>query len=60
MLVHRENEALKQENRMLRDKVAILEQELNHMNNTRPQEHELAAIRQELETEQRHRYERDN
>ena len=32
MLVYKENEQLKQENRMLRDKVNLLDQELNLVN----------------------------
>ena len=60
LLVARENEALKNENRMMRDKVAILEGEVNHMNATRPQEHEFAAIRAELENEKRVRFEQQS
>lgn len=35
-LVQKENEALKQENRMLRDKLTILEEEINLVRNQRP------------------------
>ena len=31
-LVYKENEALKQENRMLRDKIILLDEEINRMN----------------------------
>ena len=60
MLMARENEALKNENRMLRDKVSILEAEVNHMNATRPQEHEFSAVRAELENEKRVRFEQQS
>ena len=60
MLMARENEALKNENRMLRDKVSILEAEVNHMNASRPQEHEFSAVRAELENEKRVRFEQQS
>lgn len=47
MLVYKENEALKQENHMLRDKVAILDEEVNRLNVGRVVEADLRALREE-------------
>ena len=47
MLVYKENEALKQENRMMRDKVAILEEELERLNQSRPHETDMRALQEE-------------
>lgn len=44
MLVYKENEALKQENRMLRDKVAILDDELNRADANRGLEMDYRAL----------------
>lgn len=46
MLVYKENENLKNENRMLRDKVQILEEEIHHMagNDPRPLHEELDRL----------------
>ena len=47
MLVYKENEALKQENHMLRDKLAILDEEVNRLNVGRVMEADLRALREE-------------
>ena len=47
MLVYKENEALKQENHMLRDKVAILDEEVNRLNVGRVVEADMRALREE-------------
>ena len=47
LLVYKENEALKQENRMMRDKVTILEEELHRLNETRPHDADVRALQEE-------------
>ena len=48
MLIYKENETLKQENTMLKDKVAILDQELMNFEATRPTEHQIRGLHDEL------------
>jgi len=47
MLVYKENEALKQENRMLRDKVAMLDDEMNRGNVNRALDGDYRALQDE-------------
>ena len=47
MLVYKENEALKQENRMLRDKVAMLDDEMNRVGANRAMEGDYRALQEE-------------
>lgn len=49
ILVYKENEALKQENHMLRDKVLILEDEINRSNQQRPSNQDYRAIQDEVD-----------
>lgn len=49
MLVYKENEQLKQENRMLRDKVTLLDQEINLIHAQRVPDSEARAMREEIE-----------
>ena len=49
MLVFKENEQLKIENRMLRDKVTLLDQEINLINAQRVPEGEHRAMRDEID-----------
>ena len=49
MLVYKENEALKQENRMLRDKVAILDEEINRLSANRPYEADFRVLQDEVD-----------
>ena len=51
MLVYKENEALKQENRMLRDKATILDEEINRMNANRAFEADYRALQEEVDTD---------
>lgn len=59
LLVYKENEALKQENRMMRDKVTILEEELDRLNQTRPHETDMRALKEEAERLNRALIEKD-
>ena len=59
LLVYKENEALKQENRMMRDKVTILEEELDRLNQTRPHEADMRALEEEAQRLNRALIEKD-
>ena len=48
MLVYKENETLKQENRMLRDKVVILEDEINRFGNQQSFAQNTQALEEEI------------
>jgi hypothetical protein len=43
-MIHNENELLKQENRMLREKVMVLEEEIDRLSMQRPHEGELRML----------------
>ena len=47
LLIYKENETLKQENVMLKDKIMILDQELINFSQ-RPSEHEVRSLHEEL------------
>ena len=49
MLVYKENEALKQENRMLRDKVTMIDEELARVTAGRGPEGDFRALQEENE-----------
>lgn len=59
MLVYKENEALKQENHMMRDKATILEEELERLNQSRPHETDMRALQEEAQRLSRALIEKD-
>mmetsp|Transcript_16935 Transcript_16935/g.26072 ORF Transcript_16935/g.26072 Transcript_16935/m.26072 type:complete len:125 (+) Transcript_16935:855-1229(+) len=59
MLVYKENEALKQENRMLRDKVSLLDEDLSRANAFRGVETDNRVLQDEIDRLNRSLIEKD-